>query len=144
MKDELTFNWFTCCHKKHPQAAEAIVGHTFRCGAPFEQSRSQRRSIVSARLPAQAFCSRRDDTLPQPSNAACANAVSTHCIASVRAAATLPSRRGEYDCARPTEQSSATLGLIVSALALEQVYCLLVGTGVEPATARLSVWCSTH
>ena len=42
------------CFKKHPQAAESIVGYTFHCGVLLKQSRSQRRPITSARGPAQA------------------------------------------------------------------------------------------
>jgi hypothetical protein len=45
--------WFAQ-FQKHPWAADSIVGHTFRCGVQFEQSRSQRRRITLARGPTRA------------------------------------------------------------------------------------------
>lgn len=49
-----------------------------------------------------------------------------------------PLRQCPYPCRRPTARTSATLGP-----PFEQVTSLRLGTGVEPATARFSVWCST-
>src|SRR5262245_32963228 len=74
------------------------------------------------------YYSRLGDTLPPLSNAACANAVSTHCIASVHAAATplCASEHTQLARGRPNNRS-ATLGLIVSALAL--------GAGLQPAVS---------
>jgi hypothetical protein len=85
---------------------------------------SRDRSVVPSlrRAVQREPCSRRGDTLPRSSNAACANAVSTHCIASVHAAAS-PTRFRERGVARPTKPSSATLGINRTLLAL-QVYSL--------------------
>ena len=69
---------------------------------------SHDRSVVrfaSAHASDASIRSRRGNALPQSSNAACANAVSTHCIASVRAAARRRLAEARCDNARPIKQS---------------------------------------
>ena len=96
--------------KKHPQAAESIADHTFRCGVLFEQSRSQRRSIASARRPTRALLAPRRRTSMIVKR--CVRERGIHALHSFGSCCRAPpSRRSEYGHARPTEQSSATLGL---------------------------------
>ena len=82
-------------------------------------------------------------------SAAGVKAESTHCRAPVCAAAPVAFRRSLGKHVQRTERLSAALGLHGDAFASvpfggEQVCSLRFGTGVEPATARVSVWCSTH